>query len=114
MTQTIEPPPANPNWTARSVDGASADNALRRFLGGSPGSVFIRLFFISMIVGALLMWLEIRPLDIFRAIDRLVQRLWDLGFDAIREIIEYVLAGAVIVVPIWFVARLLGQRQTGR
>lgn len=113
MTQTIEPPPANPNWTARPAAAPAADNALRRFLGGSPAAVFIRLFFISMIVGALLMWLDIRPLDIFRAIDRLILRLWDLGFDAIREIIEYVLAGAVIVVPIWLIARLLGQRPAG-
>ncbi len=114
MTQTIEPPPANPNWTSRPASTAPADSAIQRFLGGSPTSVFIRLFFISMIVGALLMWLDIRPLDIFRAMDRLIQRLWNLGFDAIREIIEYVLAGAVIVVPIWLIARLLGQRPAGR
>lgn len=111
MTQTIEPPP-NPRWTGASpsTDAVSDETALHRFLGGSPSSVFIRLFFVSLIVGALLMWLDIRPLDVFRALDRMIQRLWYLGFDAIREIVEYVIAGAVIVLPVWLVARLLSQR----
>ena len=111
MTQTIEPPGANPRWTSTQPAAPPAnENPLYRFLGGSPLNVFIRLFFISLIVGALLMWLDIRPLDVFRAINRLVERLWNLGFDAIREIAEYVVAGAVIVLPIWFVTRLLSQR----
>lgn len=87
-----------------------ANNSLSRFLGGSPGAVFIRLFFVSLIVGALLMWLDIRPWDIFRAIDRLVNRLWALGFDAVREIGTYVLAGAALVIPIWLVMRLMNFR----
>ncbi len=109
MTQTIEPPPANPRWTQQAEPAAPAD-PVHRFLGGSPAAVFIRLFFISMIVGAVLMWLDIRPWDIFSAINRLFQRLWNLGFDAVREIVEYVVAGAVIVVPIWLITRLMGQR----
>lgn len=111
MQQTIEPPGANPRWTPNVPPASPAgDNGLNQFLGGSPASVAVRLFFISLIVGALLMWLDIRPFDIFRALDRLFQRLWSLGFDAIREIIEYVLAGAVIVVPCWFIMRLMGRR----
>ncbi len=111
MTQTIEPPAANPRWTSTQPSAPPvSDNPVYRFLGGTPLNVFIRLFFISLIVGALLMWLDIRPLDVFYAVNRLINRLWNLGFDAIREIAEYVLAGAVIVVPIWFVTRLLTQR----
>jgi hypothetical protein len=111
MTQTIEPPGSNPRWTSTQPSAPPMyGNPLYRFLGGSPLTVFIRLFFISLIVGALLMWLDVRPLDIFRALNRLIDRLWNLGFDAIREIAEYVLAGAVIVLPIWFVTRLLSQR----
>ena len=85
-------------------------NSLARFLGGSPAAVFVRLFFVSLIVGALLMWLDIRPYEIFRAIERLAQRLWALGFDAIREIATYVIAGAAIVLPVWLVLRLMNMR----
>ena len=86
------------------------DSALVRFLGGSPGSVFLRLFFVSLIVGALFMWLDIRPADVLRAITDLIDRISRLGFDAFREIIDYVLVGAAVVVPIWLVLRLLNMR----
>ena len=86
---------------------ASAGGAFERFLGGSPGAVFVRLFFVSLIVGALLMWPDIRPWDVFRGIERLFNRLWALGFDAVREIAAYVVAGAAIVVPVWLVLRLM-------
>jgi hypothetical protein len=84
--------------------------ALNRFLGGSPGAVFLRLLFVSLIVGALFMWLDIRPEDIFRGILEIVDHIRRLGFDAIREVANYIFAGAVIVVPIWLVLRLMNMR----
>jgi hypothetical protein len=56
------------------------------------------------------MWLDIRPMDVFLSIERLFRRVWNLGFDAIREISEYIVAGAVIVVPVWLVVRLMSMR----
>jgi len=116
MSQTIEPPGANPRWTSSAQSTARngepvLETPLQRFLGGTPVAVFTRLLFISLIVGALLMWLNIHPLDIVNAVQRLILRLWNMGFDAIREIAEYVLAGAVVVVPVWLAARLLRQRR---
>ncbi len=84
--------------------------SLTRFLGGSPLSVFWRLFFLSLIVGALLMWLDIRPYDIFETLVRFAHRIWALGFDAVRQVADYLLAGAVIVVPLWFISRLVSRR----
>lgn len=86
------------------------ETALNRFLGGSPGSVFLRLVFVSLIVGAFLMWLDIRPAEVFQAITDLFNRIWGLGFDAIRVIADYILAGAAIVVPVWLALRLLNMR----
>ncbi len=83
---------------------------LTRFLGGSPASVFVRLLFVSLIVGAFLMWLDIRPSEVLYAVERLLRRVWNLGFGAIREVAEYILAGAVLVVPVWLVIRLLSMR----
>ena len=40
----------------------------------------------------------------------MVERFWAAGFDAIREIFEYVAAGAAIVVPLWLALRLLNMR----
>ena len=77
--------------------------SLKRLIGAAVGSVL-------GIVGAFLMWLDIRPEDIFRGIIQLVDRIWSLGFDAIREIAKYILAGAAIVVPVWLVLRLMNMR----
>ena len=99
-----ELPGANP-WTRQPPR-----NAASRFLGGSPIAVFFRLLFASMLVGALLVWLDISPFQIFENLRRLVDYVWSLGFDAVREIGRYVAAGAIIVVPIWLILRLMSFR----
>jgi hypothetical protein len=86
------------------------NTALNRFLGGSPGAVFLRLLFVSLIAGAFFMRLDIRPEDIFRGILDIVDHIRRLGFAAIREVANYIFAGAVIVVPIWLVLRLMNMR----
>ena len=92
----------------REFDPMSSRNtALENFLGGSPMSVATRLFFVSLVVGALLMWLELRPMDVLRGVQAFFDRIYQLGFGAVRELASYVLAGAVFVVPAWLVLRLL-------
>ena len=99
-----ELPGANP-WARPAPRSAAA-----RFLGGSPVAVFFRLLFASMLVGALLVWLDISPFQIFDNLRRLVDYVWSLGFDAVREIGRYVAAGAIIVVPVWLILRLMSFR----
>ena len=82
-------------------------NAFENFLGGSPLHVAVRLFFVSLVVGALLMWLELRPIDILRGVQAFFDRIYQLGFGAVRELASYVLAGAVFVVPAWLILRLM-------
>jgi hypothetical protein len=48
-----------------------------------------------LIVGAFLLRLDIRPLDVFRGLKQLIV-IWGLGFDAIREIADCILVGAVL------------------
>jgi hypothetical protein len=116
MSETRSDPPRSDapgnRWGADPGNSRQArpQPAFYRFLGGSPAVVFIRLLFVSAIVGAVLMWLRIRPIDIILNVEDLFRRLWSLGFDSIREIGDYILAGAVIVVPIWLIMRLLNVR----
>jgi hypothetical protein len=119
MNERLDPPNSQgpSGWTGsswQSSKGQATDatprNSLERFLGGTPAAVFVRLLLISLIVGALLMWLDIRPADVFYALNRFINRLWNLGFDAIREVLQYVLVGAVIVVPIWLIMRIFNTR----
>ena len=103
---------------AQPLPGASVDHRgdftpatpLERALGGPPIAVFTRLLVVSLVVGALLMWFDIRPFEIFDALRRLVDRLWYLGWDSVRTIVNYLAAGALIVVPCWLVLRLMNFR----
>jgi hypothetical protein len=52
--------------------------------------------------------LNIRPDEIIYHIRRLFRWLAELGFDSIESIVAYFLLGAVIVIPIWLIARVLG------
>lgn len=123
MTDRLDPPrPAGwqgARWSGEDsappppASGAAPrrESAMERFLGGSPAIVALRLLVVSLAVGAILMWLDIRPAMIFFEIERLFHRIWMLGFDAVREVFQYIIAGAVIVLPVWFVMRLFSMRK---
>ncbi len=80
---------------------------MERFFGGNPGLVLLRLAILSLVVGVILAALGFSPFDILRSIRELIARVYDLGFEAIEKAGRYFLLGAVIVFPVWFIARLL-------
>jgi Na+/H+-dicarboxylate symporter len=84
-----------------------------RFFGGNPVAVIVRLVILSIVVGIVLSALNIRPTEIIYHIRRLFQRLYDLGFASIESVLEFFLIGAVIVIPIWVIARLFGLMRKG-
>jgi uncharacterized protein DUF6460 len=84
-----------------------ANGSTSRFLGGSPLAVIGRLVMVSILVGVVLAALGLDPFDIINSIQRLVRQLWDMGFDAVRWLWRYFLLGAVIVIPIWIIMRLV-------
>jgi hypothetical protein len=101
------------DWSKQAPPSADPPpvSGFQRFIGGSPGLVAVRLLVVSLVVGALLMWLDIRPYEILNAIERFFYRFWRMGFAAIREMIDYIIVGAIIVVPIWFVLRLFNMKR---
>jgi Family of unknown function (DUF6460) len=87
------------------------DNPLARFFGGNPTSVLIKLVIISVVVGALLSWAGLSPLSLFRGLEAMIRSLVGTGWDAVRNIGEYALYGAMVVVPIWLIARAMSGRK---
>jgi len=83
------------------------DSSLTRFLGGSPGRIAIQLVAMSFIVGVILSVLGVSPYDIVAGLERLITRIYNMGFDTIEWVFRYFLLGAVVVVPIWLVMRVL-------
>ena len=82
-------------------------DGLSRFLGGSPLAVLGRLVLLSVLVGVVLAAIGLDPWNIVTSIRRLFQWIYDLGFDAISGLWRYFLLGAVIVIPIWLILRLV-------
>ncbi|MGB3021112.1 MAG: DUF6460 domain-containing protein [Methyloceanibacter sp.] len=85
-----------------------------RFFGGNPGLVLVRLVILSLVVGVLLAALGFSPFDILESMRELVARIYDMGFAAVEKAGRYFLLGAVIVFPVWFVARLVKMLGRGR
>src|SRR2546429_9444772 len=83
------------------------NNYVSRFFGGPPLSVIFRLVLLSILIGVILQVLGLDPWNIFDSLRRLVLRVWDMGFDALRWLWRYLLLVAVVVVPIWLIVRLL-------
>jgi len=80
---------------------------MENFFGGSPLMVFLRLAVISLIVGIVLAALDLDALALVQHIKLLLMRVYNLGWDAIEWVLQYFLLGAVIVFPVWLVARLV-------
>jgi hypothetical protein len=84
-----------------------SDTPLHRFLGGSPGSVVFRLLVISLIVGAAMVFFNLTPKDLIESVRHLVESVLGSGIESLRSLLLYILYGAMVVVPIFLVVRIL-------
>ena len=80
---------------------------MENFFGGTPLMVLLRLAIISLIVGIVLAALNLDALALFQHIKLLLARIYNLGWDAFEWILQYFLLGAVVVFPVWLVARMV-------
>ena len=83
------------------------NDGISRFFGGPPLSVLARLVLLSVLVGVVLSAIGLDPMNIMHSIERLIRNVWNMGFDAVRWLWRYFLLGAVIVIPIWIIMRLV-------
>jgi hypothetical protein len=85
----------------------ASNDTMSRVFGGTPLAVLGRLILVCILVGVILNALGLDPFDIVRSIERLINSIWNMGFDAFRWLWRYFLLGAVIVIPIWIIMRLV-------
>lgn len=79
----------------------------RQLFGDSVAGTVIRLVLLSVVVGIVFSALGITPFNIVERVELLVRRIADLGIDVFRWAFNYFLLGAIVVIPIWLVVRLM-------
>jgi Family of unknown function (DUF6460) len=89
-----------------SLESRRPRDYVQRFFGGPPLAVVGRLVLLSILVGVILAAIGLDPWNIIESVRRLIEHVWNMGFDAVRWLWRYFLLGAVIVVPIWLLVRL--------
>jgi hypothetical protein len=87
--------------------GPMTTDVINRFFGGPPLAVIARLILLSILVGVVLHAIGLDPWNILDSLRRFIVSIWNMGFDAIRWVWRYFLLGAALVIPIWFIVRLV-------
>jgi hypothetical protein len=87
---------------------------MERFFGGSPALVILKLLIASLIIGVVLTFFGFNPNNLYHAIIRLGDWISSLGFDAVQKVARYVILGALIVIPLWLIARFFSLFGTER
>lgn len=86
-------------------------SAIDRFFGGPPLRTILWLAFLSVVVGFVLNTLGLHPLSlvsgILNAIEDLVDWVSRLGLGAFRSVGNWLIYGAIIVIPVWIVLRIM-------
>lgn len=86
-------------------------SALNRFLGDSPLRVLLKLIVISFLVGIVMSFFGWSPYDLVYAVRDFAYNIYYMGFDAFGRFLDYFLIGAVIVVPVFLLMRLMSYRR---
>jgi len=82
----------------------------RQVIGEGIGATLVRLVLLSIVVGIVFSALGITPANLLDRLEDFVRNLATLGINAVTWAFKYFLLGAVIVFPIWLIARLFGRR----
>ena len=86
-------------------------DGVNRFLGDTPLRILIKLLILSVAAGFLMSFFGLYPDDILHMVSDMVLNLWRTGFAALGRVGDYLLLGAVVVVPVFILIRLLSYRR---
>lgn len=101
----------------RSSAAPGADNRAKRgtLRGGDTLRTVMKLAIASVIVGGILAFLGVSPLAFWRSVfdsfRNLLSFIGDSAWEIAVNLATYLFFGALIVVPIWLVMRLLSSRR---
>jgi ABC-type arginine/histidine transport system permease subunit len=70
----------------------------------------VKLLIASLIVGLVMAFLDVTPLGLIRNLGENFEKMFSAAVSAASWAITYIVMGAVIVVPIWLIFRVLGAK----
>lgn len=85
---------------------------LSRLLGDTPGRTIVKLLILSVVVGFVMSMMGLSPWDLVRIVDNTIREIWNSGFRALGRVGEYLLVGAMIVIPVFILMRILNWRKS--
>lgn len=80
---------------------------VRRMLGDTLGRTIVKLVVVSFIVGVIMSAMNWYPVDIVYALRDLALGIWESGFAALGRFGSYLALGAMVVIPVFVLLRLL-------
>ncbi|MFK7902947.1 MAG: DUF6460 domain-containing protein [Nitratireductor sp.] len=80
---------------------------ITRFLGDTPSRTLIKLAVISFVVGIIMSALNFTPIEVWYEVRDFFIHVYDLGFEAFGRIGKYFIYGAMVVIPIFILMRVL-------
>ncbi|MGE7370657.1 DUF6460 domain-containing protein [Neorhizobium sp. NPDC001467] len=85
--------------------------SVNRFLGDSPGRTLIKLIVVCLVVGFVLAFFGYTPDNIIGSIRYHFLDIWYNGFEAVGDLGNYLVLGAIVVIPVFLVLRLMSYRR---
>lgn len=76
------------------------------------GSLIVKLLIGSFLVGWMLTLFDITPLDLLKDLTGTIGEIYSTALSTVRWAADYILLGAVIVLPIWGIIAALNFLQT--
>jgi hypothetical protein len=78
-----------------------------KIFGGAVIPTLFKLALLSFIVGLVFAMFGIDPVDLWKEFGSTVEQAWRLVFDAIGWGWSYAVLGAIVVLPVWIIYRLM-------
>ncbi|WP_273720961.1 MULTISPECIES: DUF6460 domain-containing protein [unclassified Bartonella] len=85
-------------------------NSLHRFLGGTLGRVVLKLLILSFLAGIIMNFLGWTPESLVQKMIKFLKSLWETGFITLTNLSYLTMMGAIIVVPIFLILRILEKK----
>ncbi|WP_142417187.1 DUF6460 domain-containing protein [Bartonella massiliensis] len=80
------------------------------FIGGTFSRVSLKLLILSFSIGIVMNFLGWTPRSLIKKIVDFFQSLWETGFITLTNLFHITIMGAIIVVPIFLVLRILHRK----